>query len=300
MIRNKFVTTAILVIVMVISACSGKPVTVTSEASQEPTVPIETLVAEAFAGTSAAQTAIANAVAATLTSMATNTPEIPMVPSHTPTVTYTPSPSIPMVSVSSATNCRSGPDTNYPLLGILKVGESAQVVGRNIYNDTWIIKLPSNPTTTCWLWGQYATAVGDIAGVPIIPNPATPVPQASLQPDIRFHVVYWATSRCDGNYELKFKITNTGILTWESNSVYAKDLVTNEERSTSYDSFPDVTDNCSLASDDLSLEQDEIGITTSGEFTDNPAGHVFTATIRLCSQNGLGGTCRNETLKFTP
>lgn len=300
MLRNKFVTTAILVIVMVISACSGKPVTVTSEASQEPTVPIETLVAEAFAGTSVAQTAIANAVAATLTSMATNTPEIPMEPSLTPTVTYTPSPSVPMVSVSSATNCRSGPDTNYPLLGILKVGESAQVVGRNIYNDTWIINLPSNPTTTCWLWGQFATVVGDIAGVPIIPNPATPIPQASLQPNIKFYVVYWATSRCDGNYELKFKITNTGILTWESNSVYVKDLVTNEERSTSYDSFPDVTDNCSLASDDLSLEQDEIGITTSGEFTGNPAGHVHTATIRVCSQNGLGGTCRNETLKFTP
>jgi len=54
----------------------------------------------------------------------------------------TPTPGAPHVSVSVETNCRSGPGSAYAILGILKVGETAEVVGRSVFNDNWIIKLP--------------------------------------------------------------------------------------------------------------------------------------------------------------
>jgi hypothetical protein len=81
--------------------------------------------------------------------------------------------------VSVETNCRSGPGTAYGALGALLVGQSAEVVGRSASSDSWIIKLPSNPAITCWLWGQYATVTGNTGNLPIITPPPTPTPTAT-------------------------------------------------------------------------------------------------------------------------
>ncbi len=94
----------------------------------------------------------------------------------TPTVTLTPTPGIVQVSVSRETNCRTGPGPVYEALGILRVGQTAEVVGRNFINDNWIIKLSSNPAIVCWVWGQYATVSGNWEALPIIKTPPTPTP----------------------------------------------------------------------------------------------------------------------------
>lgn len=93
----------------------------------------------------------------------------------TPTITPTLSPSVPIVTVSIDTNCRSGPGTVYEYLAALFVGEQAEVVGK--YTATspvyWIIKKGS---FTCWLWGQYATVEGETSNLPEIMPPPTPSP----------------------------------------------------------------------------------------------------------------------------
>ena len=96
-------------------------------------------------------------------------------------------------------------------------------------------------------------------------------------------MVYLSTIQCDGKYALKFMITNTGNVTWESNSVFAFNEDTNENHAVSYDTFPDCLDGCSLANNDQNLEAGEMGISTSGEFSTNPYAHDFTAAIRVCS-----------------
>jgi len=290
-------------LIPLLAAC-GQPVATSPTTGQS--VPLETQVAAAIAATMAEQTVIANAVAGTLTALPTDTLAFTytatpvLTASLPPTDTLTPSPAVPMAKVTITTNCRSGPTTAYDVLGILIAGESAQVVGRSLLTDTMIIRLPSRPDITCWLWAQNASVAGNISSLPIIPIPSTPTPKATIPAGASFSVVYLSTIQCNGKYALKFKIINTGSVSWESNSIFAFNQDTNENHAVSYDTFPDVLDGCSLAGNDQNLEAGEMGFSTSGEFSTNPYAHDFTAAIRVCSQDGLAGTCLDQALKFTP
>jgi hypothetical protein len=88
----------------------------------------------------------------------------------------TATPSIPMVTVSRGTNCRSGPGTEYKILGELLVGQQAEVVGVFPDWDYWIIKNPDK-TGECWLWGEYASVSGETADLPRFTPPPTPTPE---------------------------------------------------------------------------------------------------------------------------
>ena len=96
-------------------------------------------------------------------------------PIVTPTVTPTPTSSIPTVSVSLDTNCRTGPGVVYDYLSVLLAGEKAEVIGKytSVSPSYWIIKKGS---ITCWLWGQYATVEGDTSSLPEMVPPPSPTP----------------------------------------------------------------------------------------------------------------------------
>jgi len=118
----------------------------------------------------------------TLTSLAqaleTPTPSAPPetpTPENTAAPDSTPTPSVPTVSVSVNTNCRTGPGTQYDLVGGVNVGQSAVVVGKSTSTGYWIIN-NLNGSGTCWLWGQYATVSGNTANLPEYPVPPTPTP----------------------------------------------------------------------------------------------------------------------------
>ena len=99
----------------------------------------------------------------------------------TPTITLTATLSVPMVSVSEDTNCRSGPGVIYDYLGALTIGEKAEVVGKNSENNYWVIKNPDY-AGTCWLWGRYATVEGNTSGIPEWLVPSTPTPSIPAAP----------------------------------------------------------------------------------------------------------------------
>ena len=80
------------------------------------------------------------------------------------------------VTVSQNTNCRSGPSLDFDEVGSLGPGQIADVVGKDTFNNYWIIKLPDGSGKTCWLWGQNATVTGDTSTVAQM---ATPTPAAS-------------------------------------------------------------------------------------------------------------------------
>lgn len=102
----------------------------------------------------------------------TATPDVTSPPESTPT------PSVPTVSVSVNTNCRTGPSTQYDLLGGLNVGQTAEVVGKNsAVANYWVVRLSGG--TVCWLWGQHATVSGNTANLPEYPVPPTPTPSST-------------------------------------------------------------------------------------------------------------------------
>src|SRR5512143_1015514 len=112
--------------------------------------------------------------------VSSDTPAVTETPSLTPTITLTPTPSVPEVTVTSATNCRTGPGTEYDLLYTLQPGQVAQIIGKYTARNYWVINFPGG--TMCWLWGQYAVVSGNVAAVAEYAVPPTPTPTIPAAP----------------------------------------------------------------------------------------------------------------------
>jgi hypothetical protein len=256
----------------------------------DPQVQIDLAVSQTFD----VQTQIARSVQLTMDAMVTNTPERP---SETPSPIFTFTPTVPMVTVSIETNCRTGPGTAYDNLGVLPVGQPAEVIGRNASGDTWIIRLPSNPAIICWLWGYYATVSGNTSGLIVYTPPSTPTPQPS------FTLSYLQTVTCSGKYAFRFQVVNNGGIPWESYKVDVTDSTTATTKTFSDAYFTDYT-GCgpfvSQVSDLMPGEMAVAGNWNTGLFDYNPAGHNISATFTLCSQNGMGAPCTSKTISFVP
>ncbi|HNK63837.1 MAG TPA: SH3 domain-containing protein [Anaerolineales bacterium] len=121
------------------------------------------------------------------------------------------------VTVSQNTNCRLGPSQSFDEIGALGPGQTAEVIGKDTYDNYWIIKLPDGSGKTCWLWGQYATISGDTAALPDVVTP-TPnggsVTTAGGKPTAP--KIYNTSLKCEnaGGGDYKFKIG----LDWKDNS----------------------------------------------------------------------------------
>ena len=89
-------------------------------------------------------------------------------------------PSTPIVTVSTATNCRSGPDPSYALVLVFQPGATAEVIGKYTPANYWIIKTPTGGT--CWLWGAYATVQGNVSTLAEIAPPAPPATEVAQNP----------------------------------------------------------------------------------------------------------------------
>jgi hypothetical protein len=122
------------------------------------------------------------------TPASTATPAFTHIPPIQPTDAFTPTPSVPRLSVTAATNCRSGPGIAYDLLYTLQPGQAAEVIGKDLPDDYWIIQMPGGGA--CWLWGEYATVSGNAAGLPDYPAPPSPTPSLPVAPTglkLNFH-----------------------------------------------------------------------------------------------------------------
>ena len=95
------------------------------------------------------------------------------VPGLTPTPTTS---SVPYISVSVSTNCRTGPGKVYDYVGALIVGEEAEIVAREATGYFWYIRNPDGFTEFCWVGNQYASIRGDTSALPVLTPPATPTP----------------------------------------------------------------------------------------------------------------------------
>ena len=230
-------------------------------------------------------------------------PILPDTPASTPTLTagptgtITPTYSVPMLKVLEQTNCRTGPGVVYDKIAVLVPGTPAEVIGRNAAGDTWVIKLPSNPSVTCWLWGEYATVVGNTSGLTIYTPPPTPTPAAN------FTVAYLGPFNCMGSFGFRFQITNNGSLTWESYQVVVTDANTSITTTYAKDDFTDVGTFCVITNTLVDLTPGEVGVSGNwgvGLFSYNPAGHNMSATFKLCTENGIAGTCLEKSITFVP
>lgn len=248
------------------------------------------------------------AAAGTLTQLANLVPSQTTAPILTDTATVAPpeitlappTPSKPMVSVSKETNCRVGPDTSFTRLSGLLPGVMAEVVGLDTSGQYYYIRNPQDSQNFCWLWGYYATLVGDGSNLPRFTPMPTPTITITPTPVPNFNVVSTRLDGCVGNW-FEVKIQNTGSTIWSSGSLTFTDTVTSTtvpERITN--DFEDWNSCLSASPIQSDLAPGESGSLHTTDFGFSPIGHQILMTIKMCTQDALAGTCFTKTHTFTP
>ncbi len=246
------------------------------------------------------ETAIAETVAARMT--------LPGDEDQGTVITDLPSSSAVQITVSVDTNCRSGPDAVYDRLGVLMAGETAEVVGRRAVADYWVIQNPDAPGT-CWLWGMYATLVGDVSLLPEMtppptptsppPTPTTEEPTVTIPPHADFTLTFLGVCNPTTSPWAIFRVINTGSLTLQS--AYTSIIDTTASVTMYGPASSDVpfrnTQNC----DDFNVV-DSLAPGTSiymhYYLSHTVSGHNAQATIKLCSQDFQEGSCVTRVVNF--
>jgi hypothetical protein len=120
-------------------------------------------------------------IAATATPVPTDAPTAtaPAIILFTPTapVTVTPPPTTaPQAGLQAVAdvNVRGGPGTFYPILGLLRAGDVAPVVGRSQNGAWWQIIFPPNTNNVGWVVNSYTQANEAANNVPVVAGPPAP------------------------------------------------------------------------------------------------------------------------------
>ena len=289
-----------ITLVLVVSACALPPIPLQDPGAIS-TAAAQTVIAGLTQRTfpvTPSETLAPSLEAPTLTA----TPEPPTstpTPTSLPPVIFTPTPVVPQISVSVPTNCRSGPGKVYRLVGGLVVGETAQVYGRDPSGMYWYIRNPDSPNNFCWLWGQYATVTGNIAGLPVYTPPPSPTPTFTPTPSPGFQASYSSLEHCAPSWWPEVRLRNTGSIPFRSMAITLKDTGTG----TVHRSFTDVFTNkngCLTTATRDTLGVGKAMIVSAPAFNYNLSGHRMRATITLCSGTGQNGTCVTKTITFRP
>jgi len=119
---------------------------------------------------------------------ATNTSSVPVVkapPSQTPVTLPPPATGAPTATATDYVNLRTGPGTNYPVLGVAAPGATSTILGKSQDGQWWVVTVPTTLTATgqAWVSASYVI-VSNAANVPVIPAPpapptVTPVPPST-------------------------------------------------------------------------------------------------------------------------
>ncbi len=192
----------------------------------------------------------------------------------TPTLYFTPTPFLPQISVSVATNCRVGPGKIYDQVGALPVGKTVQVYARDPSGMYWYIKNPDSSGEYCWVWGEYATVTGLTYILPMYTPPPTPTATATPAPD--FDASYSGMVVCTGWWP-EIRLKNTGLVTFRSVGISLKDTVTSNSNYSSTDGFVDNPDCTTSSSRKTLLAGKAVNVSAPG-FTYDPTGHKLRAS----------------------
>jgi PKD repeat protein len=119
--------------------------------------------------------------AATQTPIPTETPTLTPTTAPAPASTEAPGSTAPMVTSKTNLNVRSGPGVNYPIVGVLLTGQSAEISGVSADGGWWQILFPGAPGGVGWVSAPFVTSQ-NTGNVPVVAAPPAPQPTATPVP----------------------------------------------------------------------------------------------------------------------
>lgn len=130
--------------------------------------------------------AIALAAAVLLTGLgsevqASNSPAFQPPTGSIPTVTGTATG--PQIVVPDQVNVRTGPSTEYELVGVLIAGQQATAIGRSAGGDWIQIDYPGVPGNVAWVYSPFVVLDPPGAFLPIVEPPPTATPRTTATID---------------------------------------------------------------------------------------------------------------------
>ena len=128
----------------------------------------------------------------------------------------TATPSKAMLSVSTNTNCRSGPGIKYPIVGSILTNGSFEVVAQAPGSTPYVIIRNPAGGADCWAWLEHATIIGNISNLPILSIP--PVPLGSISGFV------WIED-CDDVNPVNTGCTNSGSGIPEGDGVFNNEFL---------------------------------------------------------------------------
>lgn len=288
MLKLHPILVSVVVLLIASLACAGPVISVSTPDANV----IGTLIAQtvAVAATKTAQAVIP--ITGGKSATATELPTLSPTSTLSPTPVFTSTPTVPLISVSLATNCRVGPGRAYDRVGALLVGEVAEVFGVNPTGEYWYIRNPDSGAEFCWLWGEYATLSGNLAALPIYTPPPTPTPTPAFEVNVA------GLETCT-NWWVEFRLENTGGVAFRSVSITLRDITADIVRSMSADGFTN-NNGCSDSNTRDSLKPGDKHVVSMSPINYDPTGHELRATITLCSGPGGTGLCTSEVVNFKP
>ncbi|OGO21018.1 MAG: hypothetical protein A2Z14_12700 [Chloroflexi bacterium RBG_16_48_8] len=284
---NGILGVALLFIILTATSCSRQD-------AEEPTHQVEAT-AEWEAQAQETLTALATPpTAIEEVTPSTNTPLPSPTITITPTFTPTPTQMAPVINVTANTHCRTGPGPTYVSLGVLLVGEDAEVLAQSTVEDFWYILLPDKPDRPCWLSGAYATVEGDTSLLPAF----TPIP--SPTPEVGFDLFLNSFQSCGSIYYVVFSVQNTGANILETGNI---EIVEFKSKATLYgpafQRFPFAQVVTPVCPPDHGNELFP-GQIQYIHVPIHPVPHGKTArgTVKLCTGDYQGGECVTKTIYF--
>ncbi len=117
--------------------------------------------------------------------------DIPPTPTPTPipSPTPTPTPSAYIVVANPRVNVRSGPGSNFKVLGVVERGDRLTILGRNYLSDWWQVCCIDGETG--WIIDRLVKTEGPISRVKV--PPGLPAPKTTPRPTFTFSLTPTAT-----------------------------------------------------------------------------------------------------------
>jgi uncharacterized protein YgiM (DUF1202 family) len=284
----------LITVSLLLTACSLTNPAPATETQTQVSQPTQTAPATALPTNTPAPTATQLPTSTPLPTEA-NTPTQPSAATETPTPvatlanTPTTVPSGQTALVNQNTNCRSGPSADYDLIVTFLKGDSAKIVSRTSVDGYVLVEDPNNPGQSCWLWTQYVTISGDLSSLPVATAPP---------PLVNFTIDFTRIETCS-SYILEFKVVNTGQKTIQAYTIVAKDTNAHTQQTTNSTTF-NFINGCVIAQAIEYIDPGKAGYVYASNFTYDPKGNSFEATITICSHNDMTGACATQLVKFTP